>query len=138
MIRTFLTAAFLALALPAAAQSTPNADYTDMWWNPSESGWGISIHVKRDILFAAWFAYDSTGNPTWYTLQGGHWMAPNLYSGPIYATHANPNAGVGPLTSVSVVQVGSGSFTFSNYDQAGFTFVVNGVQNSKNIVREVF
>jgi len=124
--------------LAARLSGYPAYDFTDLWWNPSESGWGISIHVKRDILFAAWFAYDSTGNPTWYTLQGGHWQTPNLYSGPVYATHANPNAGVGPLTSVAVTQVGTGSLTFNGYDQADFSFVVNGAQNNKNIMREVF
>jgi len=39
----FPLAALLALALPAAAQSVPAANYSDMWWNPGESGWGISI-----------------------------------------------------------------------------------------------
>ena len=52
MIRRLLatTIPLLALALPALGQSVPAANYTDMWWNPSESGWGISFaqHAGSD------------------------------------------------------------------------------------------
>ena len=116
----------------------PAYDFTDLWWNPNESGWGMSIHVKRNVFFAAWFVYDSVGKPTWYTLQLGRWEAPNTYSGLIFATRAAPNSGVGPMASLAVTQVGSGTLTFNASDQAVFSYVVDGVKNSKNIVREVF
>ena len=59
MNRALLTAVLLALAVPAAAQSVPAANYTDMWWNPSESGWGISFaqHASNQV-FAVWYTYD--------------------------------------------------------------------------------
>jgi hypothetical protein len=133
------TAQFTVLEdLPARMSGYPAYDFTDLWWNPVESGWGISMHVKRDIFFAAWFVYDSAGNPTWYTLQGGSWQTPNRYSGLIYSTGANPNAGMGPLSALTVMKVGSGTLTFNGSDQAVFSFVVNGVEYNKNIMREVF
>jgi Spy/CpxP family protein refolding chaperone len=48
-----------AAALPAAAQATPAANYTDLWWNPNESGWGITItqHPTNQI-WAIWYTYD--------------------------------------------------------------------------------
>lgn len=116
----------------------PAYDFTDLWWNPAESGWGISIHVKRQAFFAAWFAYDSVGNPTWYTLQGGGWRSPKSYTGAIYATHAAPNSGLGPLSSLTFVLVGNGTMEFDGFDNATFSFTVNGVSNFKNITREVF
>ena len=116
----------------------PAYDFTDLWWNPGESGWGMSIHVKRDVLFGAWFAYDASGKPTWYTLQGGIWLTANTYRGQIYATASNPNAGVGPLSTLTVAPVGTGTLSFSGMDQAVFTFDVNGVFGTKNIVRQVF
>ena len=117
----------------------PAYDYTDLWWNPTESGWGISIHVKRSILFAAWFAYDSTGAPTWYTIQGGRWISPNIFSGgKIYKAKSNPNAGPGPLTQLSIFEAGTATIVFNAYDQATMTFVVDGLGGSKNIVRQVF
>ena len=117
----------------------PAYNFTDLWWNPAESGWGISIHVKRSILFAAWFAYDSTGAPTWYTIQGGRWISPNIFSGgKIYKAKSNPNAGPGPLTQLSIFEAGTATIVFNAYDQATMTFVVDGLGGSKNIVRQVF
>src|SRR5206468_650585 len=37
-----------------------------LWWNPSESGWGVHFTQRRNILFAAWYTYDTTGAPKWY------------------------------------------------------------------------
>lgn len=116
----------------------PAYDFTDLWWNPAESGWGISMHVKRNVFFAAWFVYDAAGKPTWYTLQLGSWITPNKYSGRIFATRADPNSGLGPISSLVVTEVGGGTLIFNGYDQANFTYTVNGVLNSKNIMREAF
>jgi hypothetical protein len=124
--------------LVARTASYPAYDFTDLWWNPAESGWGISIHVKREAFFAAWFVYDAVGKPTWYTLQGGKWESPNKYFGKIVATRSDPNAGLGPLSLVVVTEVGSGTMTFNSSDQATFLFSVDGKENTKNIIRQVF
>ncbi len=116
----------------------PAHDFTDLWWNPNESGWGISIHTKRRSFFAAWFVYDAQGVPVWYTLQGGAWLSPLKYSGSVYVTHAGPNSGLGPISSVSVTLVGNGVIDFTGYDNAIFNFSVNGIVNTKNITRELF
>lgn len=122
----------------AASSAYPAYNYTDLWWNSNESGWGISIHVKRDKFFAAWFVYDASGNPTWYTLQGGRWETATRYSGPIYITHAAPNSGVGPLSSLTIRSVGFGVVTFNGTDQAVFTYDINGISGNKSIVRQPF
>ncbi len=122
----------------ARASGFPAYDYTDLWWNPAESGWGISIHVKRQAIFGAWFAYDATGKPTWYALQGGGWRSPRSYTGAIYATNAAPNSGVGPLSNLTFSLVGNGTLDFDGYDNATFSYTVNGIEGYKNIIREVF
>ena len=124
--------------LAARDSGYPAYDFTDLWWNPAESGWGISIHVKRQSLFAAWFAYDASGNPVWYTLQGGGWRSPKSYTGAIYSTRAAPNSGLGPLSALTFALVGNGTLEFDGYDNATFSFTVNGFSNFKNITREVF
>jgi hypothetical protein len=116
----------------------PVYNFTDIWWNPAESGWGLSIFVKRATLFAAWFAYDASGKPTWYTLQSGIWLTANTFRGQLYATTSNPNAGIGPLSSLTVTPVGTATLAFTGMDQAVFTYDVNGVFGTKNIVRQVF
>ncbi len=122
----------------AASSAYPAYNYTDLWWNSSESGWGISIHVKRDKFFAAWFVYDASGNPTWYSLQGGRWETATRYSGPIYVTHAAPNSGVGPLSALTITSSGFGVVTFNGTDQATFTYDIGGISGNKSIVRQPF
>ncbi len=52
---------------PLASGTTPPAiDYTDLWWNTNESGWGLSISQQFGIVFAAWYTYDDAGKPVWY------------------------------------------------------------------------
>jgi hypothetical protein len=82
MIRNTIAALLVALALPAAAQSIPAANYSDIWWNPSESGWGVTFtqHPTSNQVFAVWYTYDprapdaaSPGNfkPLWLVMPGG-------------------------------------------------------------------
>ena len=43
-------------------------NYQGLWWNAppgSESGWGINLNHEGDIIFAAWFTYDTDNTPLW-------------------------------------------------------------------------
>jgi hypothetical protein len=52
-----------------APASTLTSEITDMWWVPSESGWGVNIVLQYGTVFATFFVYDSNKNPVWYTAQ---------------------------------------------------------------------
>ena len=68
--------------------SFPLVNYTDQWWDPAESGWGIVITQHVDgAIFATWAVYGPDNKPVWYTLQPGSWSAYNTYSGPVYLDH---------------------------------------------------
>src|SRR5262249_7388980 len=49
-----------------ASGTTSGVDYTDLWWNPSESGWGMAITQQANVMFLAWYVYDSSAKPVWY------------------------------------------------------------------------
>ena len=69
-----------ALARPAAA-----VQYTDIWWNPAESGWGVNFIQADNLIFATFFIYGADQKPTWVTAQltlGTN----NVWSGPVYLT----------------------------------------------------
>lgn len=117
-------------------QTASAFDYSDLWWTPTESGWGISIFTRGDNLFAVWFVYDRAGNPSWYSLQGGTWLSPTQYTGRIFKTSANAMAGVDVLTKTTASEVGTGTITFNTYDQAVFSFTLNGIAGSKTISRQ--
>ena len=53
-LQCLLVSIAAALALPAAA-TTHSTDYTDLWYLPAESGWGINIIQQYDTVFATMF-----------------------------------------------------------------------------------
>lgn len=40
-------------------------DRSGAWFDPSNSGWGLTISEQGDVLGGALFAYDTAGEPTW-------------------------------------------------------------------------
>lgn len=134
MMRQFLAAALLALALPAAAQAVPNANYTDMWWNPSESGWGISFtqHMSSNQVYAVWYTYDprepdttttaDAGDfkPLWIVMGGGQWLTPTQLRGDVYVTNGTPYFQSGSSTVIQ--RVGTFTFNFNDFNNASFTY----------------
>jgi hypothetical protein len=130
MIRRLFLSACLAVMLPAAAQSVPNADYTDMWWNPNESGWGISFMQRGsgNQAYATWYTYDprevdpATGQhkPLWIVMTGGTWTAPNTITGRAYVLNGVPYFQGG--TNKTVRDVGSFTITFSSFSNGTFAY----------------
>lgn len=47
-------------------------DFTDLWWNANESGWGVNITQKGNNLFAAWYGYDLNRRPLFAIMPGVH------------------------------------------------------------------
>ena len=117
---------------PAAA-----TDYSGVWWNPNESGNGVSITHLANTVFVAWYAFDTLGKPTWYVLtcntSGGNSCSDTLYS-------ANGPA-LGPSFDISRVQlktIGSATLTFNSNGGARLAYQANGQTITKDFVRFVF
>lgn len=137
MTRLPFAAALLALALPVAAQVTPAANYTDMWWNPSESGWGISFaqHTGSNQVFAVWYTYDpreqdfttietTDYKPLWIVMPGGSWTSPTRLTGNVYVTTGTPFAQAWNSANLAVQQVGTFTFDFSDSSNGTFTYSI--------------
>ena len=79
MFRKLLAALCLAFAGHAVAQSTPAANYTDMWWNAEQSGWGVSfVQHSTNQVYAVWYTYDPVSpilrrpvQAIWLVMAGG-------------------------------------------------------------------
>ena len=120
--------------------AAPN--FQDLWWKSpagSESGWGINITHQGDIIFATWFTYGTDGKGMWIVMSRGTKSANNTYSGTLYRT-TGPAFNITPFDSTKVVanEVGSGTFTFTDAATGTFAYTLNGVTQSKPIMREVF
>ena len=123
---------------PPPPTPTPQFDYSDLWFNAAESGWGFNViqHASNNI-FGVIFTYDASHRPMWFVLPGGTWTADTIFTGNLYrVSGAAGNAAtfsVGP-----VVQVGNATLRFTDRDHASFTYSVDGVQVTKLIQRQPF
>jgi len=125
-----------------APDAAPATNYQDLWWNSSESGWGLSINQQYRTLFAVWYAYGSDGRPMWYVMPGGSWTNANTYSGTVYRTSSAPTAFLegGSLNPGTVTRTvaGSMSITFTSSSTATMGYSIDGVAGTKAITRQPF
>ena len=119
----------------------PTVNYSDMWWSPSESGWGLSItQGATNQLFAVWYVYSASGEPIWYTLQPGTWTdtgSSSTYTGPIYKTTGPYFMGAFNPALVGVTQVGNGTLSFRQANSGTLNYVIDGVRVLKDIQRQI-
>ena len=131
-------AAFLAalgFAMPASA-TTFGTDYTDLWFNPAEQGWGVNVIQQSGTLFATLFVYGADNTPRWYVasdLRGGQ----NSFSGTLYQT-SGPAFSAAWTGNATVTAVGTMTFSFNAFNTGTLSYSVNGVTVNKTIQRQTF
>lgn len=136
-----LAALFTLLAL--SAKATPTTDFSDLWFNPDQEGWGVTITQQNETLFITLFVYDASNNPKWYvgpaTVLVGSSGGSLVFSGPLYETKGpylgNPNY---VESSVQVIQAGQVTFAAAQISNATLTYNVGGVNVSKAIQRQTW
>jgi uncharacterized Zn-binding protein involved in type VI secretion len=103
---------------------TAATNYTDLWWNASESGWGVNLIHQGDVVAAAWYTYATNGNPMWL-IASPNKQPDGSYSGRVFRASAGT-----PLLRINgapAVQAG-----------AIMSFTVDGTTQTKNIQRYAF
>ncbi|HUP98519.1 MAG TPA: hypothetical protein VM073_11275 [Usitatibacter sp.] len=129
MITRLFAVLSCAFALFAGAQTTPATNYTDMWWNPAESGWGVSFaqHSGTHQVFAVWYTYDpreqggsGQDKPLWIVMPGGQWTSPTTITGNAYVATGVPFNQ--PGSNLRNTAVGSFTFTFSDASHGVFSY----------------
>ena len=122
---------------PVAQSPTPAVDYTDLWWNSDESGWGMAITHQFGNIFLAWYVYDANGKPFWYvapacTVEGSS-CSGTLYrtTGPAFGPPLDP-------TKVAAISVGTAIVSFIDANNAVLSYTVDGVSGTKAIKRQLF
>ena len=122
------------------APVVPAFDYTDLWWNPDESGWGLNlIQHPSSVIFGVMYTYEPPNRATWFVLPGGSWSSPTSYSGLFYrVTGPAFNSPAFDPAAVKADAVGSATLAFSDRDHGTFSFSVNGTLVTKAITRQPF
>jgi hypothetical protein len=137
-IRCLFASLLLAVCcLSSPAQSSSfSTDQSDLWWNASESGWGIQFVQRGAVIFATMFVYDQTNIPYWYTATLNNTGGFN-WSGAIIAT-TGPWFGTVPFNpaTVTIASVGTMTWSAQTTDAGTLTYNVGGIGVTKNLVRQ--
>lgn len=140
-MKKFLAAVLTCMATSASA-ATATTDYSDLWFVPSESGWGFNVAHQGDTLFLTLFVYGSDRLPTWYVASGMTYLpvgGADSFSGALFTTSGTP-FNVNPFvpSSVGVAQVGNVTFTATSPTTGTLNYTVNGQNVIKSVVRQNF
>jgi len=136
-----LLAAFALLAVCFAAvpaRASLGTNFSDQWWVPAESGWGVSVHQQHDTLFVIFFVYGPDAKPVWYSGAAVYqYNSGNpLFAGDLYQTSGPWFGGDFNAVPVSYRKVGTIQFNATSVDTATLTYSVDGTTVMKSIERQ--
>jgi hypothetical protein len=111
------------------------SDFSDLWWNAAESGWGMQLVRGGDATFATLYVYDAKERPVFYTATLSA-VGP-VWSGTLYET-TGPHFGAAVFdpTKVIVRAVGAMTFAPATSDTATLSYSVDGLNVTKNVMRQ--
>lgn len=138
---TLLTVFLLAQPNANAATSW-GTDFSDLWWVPTENGWGANIAHQGDIIFLTMFVYGGDGTPRWYVASGMQYQGgsgPLTFTGALYETRG-PFFAAFPFnpSNVLVRQVGTATLSFTFIERGVLRYSVDGAFIEKTIQRQTF
>jgi hypothetical protein len=140
--RAMALCALIMLAVSNAHAAT-GTNFSDQWWNPNESGWGVSILQQGDIISVALFVYGADSTPVWFsgsarrqaTAAPGH----AVFEGDLLAT-TGPYYGQGTFNSQNFHYRVAGTFflDFDTTDTGTMNYTVDNVLVSKRVSRQLW
>jgi hypothetical protein len=124
-----------------ASQWTPLADFSGVWFTPGEGGWGLSLlQGALHGLVGSLYVFDAQGEPTWFTVNTGHWTGPTQWQGFLWRTDG-PDGSLITFEPLAVHHRVAGTITLDfamtpgTEDIAALEYTIGGVTRSKRIRR---
>jgi hypothetical protein len=130
--RVALLAALWSYAVAAQAMVT---DFSDLWWDAAQSGWGMQLVRGGDATFATLYVYDRMERPVFYTATLSD--AGGLLRGTLYET-TGPYFGSVVFNPMKVIVRAVGEMTFApaTSETATLSYSVDGLNVTKNVTRQ--
>lgn len=134
-------AALLACFATSAFAATATTDFSDLWYNPAESGWGVTLTQQNQILFVTLFVYQANNQPKWYVGPNTQFLGVDStgavnFSGPLYEATGPYFGGTFNSADVHPTQVGTITFHASQISVGTITYTVNNTPVTKTVQRQ--
>lgn len=121
MLRKWVVALLFAVTcLDAAAR-----EYTDVYYDTDEPGWGAFLVQSDTFQFVAFFIYGPDGKPVWYTALLND-DGTGQYTGQLYVTTGTPFSAPWNPAQFSATPAGTATFHPLDIYHATLTYTVNG------------
>ncbi|MBL0144359.1 MAG: trypsin-like peptidase domain-containing protein [Betaproteobacteria bacterium] len=121
----------------AVSLSPVTDNYTDLWWNPDESGWGINFNHQGQVIFATLFTYGADGAPDWFVMSEGALQGDGSFRGDLYRA-SGPVFNASPWSAISLARVGTMQVSFPAPNTGTLTYTVDGIAVTKQVRRQSF
>ena len=113
------------------------ANYTALWWNPAESGWGINFNHQGNILFGTLFTYAADGRDLWLVAPDLRLQGDGSFTGTLFRTQGPPfNAN--PWVAISAATAGTMTVRFPTPDTGTLQYTFDATPVTKSIERQIF
>jgi hypothetical protein len=136
-------ALIMALTLSAgnAFAESVGTIWDDLWWNPNESGWGVTVKHQQDVMFLTFFVYRADRSAYWATTTltrsgSGGIRFPDTYTGDVYETQGPRFGAAFNPSDVTKRKVGTATFTGSTPYAATLQYSIDGQTVTKSIERQ--
>lgn len=140
LLHSTVFAAVLGVSTLAAA--TTSVNYSDLWWDAQEPGWGLNVSQQADTLFATFFVYGDGGQAVWYSVTLAYQSTgPNgavTYGGPLYQTSGPPQGTTYNPALLKYREVGAATIEFGDDAHGLLHYTADGVLVVKPIARQTF
>ena len=113
-------------------------NYSDLWWNPAQNGWGMTFTHVGDNLYVTWYTYGEDREAIWFLAQTSR-QADGSFRGPLYrGTTGTPFLQInGAPPSEGPAEVGEATLAFSDGQTASFTYTAGNVTQTQPVQRFV-
>ena len=114
-------------ALGASKAPLERANFTALWSNPAEPGWGLAVSHQGSTVFGVLFAYEADGRPSWTVMSEGVQQARGIFSGELFRASGR-----------KLAVAGSMSLAFAGAEKGVLRYQVDGVDFQTPIIRQSF
>jgi hypothetical protein len=136
----------LSFAESTACISTPlaaiaaNPNFTDVWHNSAESGWGVHLTHQKNTIFGLWYTYSPNGQNQWITAIAQADASGKVFTGKLFRAAQGAPFGLQsantPASNFS--DVGNIRFEFSDGATLRMSYTLDGISQSKLMTRFQF
>jgi hypothetical protein len=139
-LRTVAFAVGVAFAGGAHASATLT-NFSDLWWMPSQSGWGLNVAQQDDLMYLTFYVFGRDSQPTWYTAlvvhQGTQANGDELFAGPMFRSTGPSHAGPYDPALVQTASVGQAQFRATSTTTASLSYQINDVNGPISTTRAI-